>query len=113
VAYATFDTLAIHGIPGIKDPAQAGSEMVPPLVIATAQLVQVLDDSSVSIALPSIQDDSPFPRRLCSQIWRQIRYRQIRWRGPWAVRVDTRRPAGAATATHGHHSIPSARCLAV
>jgi hypothetical protein len=32
VAYATFDTLAIHGIPGIKDPAQAGSEMVPPLV---------------------------------------------------------------------------------
>jgi hypothetical protein len=31
--------------------------MVPPLVIATAQLLQVLDDSSVNIALPSIQDE--------------------------------------------------------
>jgi hypothetical protein len=44
VAYAIFDTPAIHGIPGIKELAQAGSEMVPPLVIATAQLLQVLDD---------------------------------------------------------------------
>jgi hypothetical protein len=36
VAYAIFDTLAIHaisGIPGIKELAQAGTEMVPPLVI--------------------------------------------------------------------------------
>jgi hypothetical protein len=57
VAYAIFDTPAIHGIPGIKELAQAGDEMVPPLVIATAQLLQVLDDSSVNIALPSIQDE--------------------------------------------------------
>jgi hypothetical protein len=57
VAYAIFDTPAIHGIPGIKELAQAGSEMVPPLVIATAQLLQVLVDSSVNIALPSIQDE--------------------------------------------------------
>jgi hypothetical protein len=45
VAYAFFDTPAIHaipGIPGIKELAQAGSEMVPPLVIATARLLQVL-----------------------------------------------------------------------
>ena len=46
MAYAVFDTPAIHGIPGIKELAQAGSEMVPPLVIAPAQLPQVLDDSS-------------------------------------------------------------------
>ena len=57
MAYAIFDTPAIHGIPGIKELAQAGSEMVPPLVIATAQLLQVLVDSSVNIALPSIQDE--------------------------------------------------------
>jgi hypothetical protein len=57
VAYAIFDTPAIHGIPGIKELAQAGDEMVPPLVIATAQLLQVLDGSSVNIALPSIQDE--------------------------------------------------------
>ncbi|WP_020576703.1 hypothetical protein [Actinopolymorpha alba] len=31
--------------------------MVLPLVIATAQLLQVLDDSSVNIAQPSIQDE--------------------------------------------------------
>jgi hypothetical protein len=37
VAHAIFDTPAIHGIPRIKEPAQAGSAMVPPLVIATAQ----------------------------------------------------------------------------
>ena len=55
--YAIFDTPAIHGIPGIKELAQAGREMVPPLVIATAQLLQVLDDSPVNIALPSIQDE--------------------------------------------------------
>jgi hypothetical protein len=41
MAYAIFDTPAIHaipgipGIPGIKELAQAGSEIVPPLVIAT------------------------------------------------------------------------------
>jgi hypothetical protein len=40
VAYAIFDTPAIHPSPGIKEPAQAGSEMVLPLVIATAQLLQ-------------------------------------------------------------------------
>jgi hypothetical protein len=62
VAYAIFDTSAIHavtGIPGIREPAQAGSEMVPPLVIATARLLQVLSDSSVNIALPSLQDELP------------------------------------------------------
>lgn len=47
MAYAIFDTPAIHGVLGIKELAQAGSEMVPPLVIATAQLLQLLDDSSV------------------------------------------------------------------
>jgi hypothetical protein len=31
--------------------------MVPPLVITTARLLHVLDDSSVNIALPSIQDE--------------------------------------------------------
>jgi hypothetical protein len=50
VAYAIFDTPAIHGVLGIKELAQAGSEMVPPLVIATAQLLQMLDDSSVHTA---------------------------------------------------------------
>ncbi|MER5685466.1 hypothetical protein [Streptomyces sp. NPDC002205] len=45
MAYAIFDTPAIHGIPGIKELAQAGSEMVPPPVIAPAQLLQMLDDS--------------------------------------------------------------------
>jgi hypothetical protein len=66
VAYAIFDTPAIHaipGIPGIKELAHAGSEMVPPLVIATAQLLQVLDDSSVNIALPSLQDELPVTSR--------------------------------------------------
>jgi hypothetical protein len=60
VAYAIFDTPAIHeipGIPGIRELAQAGSAMVPPLVIATARLLQVLDDSSVNITLPSLQDE--------------------------------------------------------
>ncbi|MFG2986427.1 hypothetical protein ACGFYQ_35135 [Streptomyces sp. NPDC048258] len=57
MAYAIFDTPAIHGIPGIRELAQAGMEMVPPLVIAPAQLPRVLDDSSVNIALPSIQDE--------------------------------------------------------
>ncbi|MDW6066372.1 hypothetical protein SAZ11_62275 [Streptomyces sp. FXJ1.4098] len=57
MAYAIFDTPAIHGIPGIKESAQAGREMAPPLVIAPAQPLQVLDDSSVNIALPSIQDE--------------------------------------------------------
>jgi hypothetical protein len=61
VAYALFDTPAIHGIPGTKELTQAGGEMVPPLVIATAQLLQVLDDSSVNIALPSIQDELAVP----------------------------------------------------
>lgn len=50
MAYAIFDTPAIHGVLGIKELAQAGSEMVPPLVIATAQLLQLLDDSSVHTA---------------------------------------------------------------
>jgi Ethanolamine utilization protein EutJ (predicted chaperonin) len=50
VAYAIFDTPAIHGILGIKDLAPAGSEMVPRLAIATAQLLQLLDDSSVHTA---------------------------------------------------------------
>lgn len=36
---------------------QAGGELVPLLVIATAQLMLVLDDSIVNIALPSIQDE--------------------------------------------------------
>ncbi|WP_326625273.1 MULTISPECIES: hypothetical protein [unclassified Streptomyces] len=40
----------------IKELAQPDSEMVPSLVIAPAQLLQVLDDSSVNIALP-IQDE--------------------------------------------------------
>lgn len=57
MAYAIFDMPAIHGIPGIEELTQAGSEMVPPLVIAPAQLLRVLDDSSVNIALPSIQDE--------------------------------------------------------
>ncbi|MFF1658882.1 hypothetical protein [Streptomyces sp. NPDC058252] len=57
MAYAIFDTPAIHGIPGIKELAQIGGEMVPPLVIAPAQLLQMLDDSSLNMALPSIQDE--------------------------------------------------------
>ncbi|MCO6005385.1 hypothetical protein NE236_10350 [Actinoallomurus purpureus] len=57
MAYAIFDTPAIHRIPGIKELAQAGSEMVPPLLIVTARLLQVLDDPSVNIAVPSIQDE--------------------------------------------------------
>jgi hypothetical protein len=51
VGYAIFDTPAIHGIPGIKELAHAGRDMVPPLVIAPAQLLQVLNDWSVNIAL--------------------------------------------------------------
>jgi hypothetical protein len=47
----------IHAIPGIEEAAQASSETVPPLVIATARIPQVVDDSSVNIALPSIQDE--------------------------------------------------------
>lgn len=39
MAYAIFDTPAIHGIPGIKELAQACGELVPPPVIATAQLL--------------------------------------------------------------------------
>jgi hypothetical protein len=54
VAYANFDTPAIHPIPGIKEPAHASSEMVPPPAIATARPLQVLDDSPVNIALPSL-----------------------------------------------------------
>ncbi|WP_326827751.1 hypothetical protein [Streptomyces sp. NBC_01751] len=54
--YAIFDTSAIHVIRRIKELAQPDSEMVPSLVIAPAQLLQVLDDSSVNIALP-IQDE--------------------------------------------------------
>jgi integrase len=50
VAYAIFDTPAIRGIPGIKGLAQAGSEMVSPLAIATAQLLQVLLASAVLVA---------------------------------------------------------------
>ncbi|MFF1744057.1 hypothetical protein [Streptomyces mirabilis] len=50
MSYAIFDTLVIHGIPGIEELAQAGREMVPPLVIAPAQLLQVLDDSCVTRA---------------------------------------------------------------
>jgi hypothetical protein len=57
VAYAIFDTPAIHRIPGVKELAQAGSAMVPPLAIATAQLPQVLADPSVNIELPRIQDE--------------------------------------------------------
>ncbi|MGW0886443.1 hypothetical protein [Streptomyces sp. NPDC002671] len=49
MAYAISDTPAIHRIPGIKELAQAGSAMVLPLVIATARLLQVLDDSSLNI----------------------------------------------------------------
>jgi hypothetical protein len=41
VAYAVFDTPAIHRIPGIKELAHAGSATVRPLVIATARLLQV------------------------------------------------------------------------
>ena len=48
MAYAIFDTSAIHAIPGIKELAQADWEMVPPLMIAMARLPQVLDDSSVT-----------------------------------------------------------------
>ncbi|MET7861616.1 hypothetical protein ABZS81_31360 [Streptomyces sp. NPDC005318] len=55
MAYAIFDTPAIHGIPRIKELAQAGDEMVPPPVITPAQPLPVPDDSSVNIALPSIQ----------------------------------------------------------
>lgn len=43
MAYAIFDTPAIHGTPGIKELVQAGMEMVPPRVIAPAQLLQVPD----------------------------------------------------------------------
>jgi len=43
--------------PRIKELAQAGGEMVPPLVLPPARLPQVLDDSSVSSALPGIQDE--------------------------------------------------------
>ncbi len=39
MAYAIFDTPAIHGIPASKELAQAGGEMVPPLMIAPAQLL--------------------------------------------------------------------------
>jgi hypothetical protein len=42
---------------GVKELAQVGSGMVPPLVNAIGQLLQVLDDSSVNMALPSIQDE--------------------------------------------------------
>ena len=113
MAYALFDTPAIHTeSPDTKDLAQAGSEMVPPLVIATAQLLQLLDDSSVNIALPSIQDELAVPTPPVFADLPPDAIRHIRWRGPWAVGVDTQRPAGAATATHGHQSIPSARCLA-
>jgi hypothetical protein len=45
--------------PGIRELAQAGSAIVPPLVIATAWLLQVPDDSPVNIALPGIQDELP------------------------------------------------------
>ncbi|MFI1400964.1 hypothetical protein [Streptomyces sp. NPDC020681] len=48
MAYAIFDTPAIHGIPGIKELAQAGSEMVPPLVIARAQPLQKLSQNHFS-----------------------------------------------------------------
>ncbi|MET9477544.1 hypothetical protein ACFYWN_19890 [Streptomyces sp. NPDC002917] len=64
MAYAIFDTPAIHGIRGIKELAQAGSEMVPPLVIAPAQLLQVLDDSSVNIALPILDELAVTPAYL-------------------------------------------------
>ncbi|KAK1186553.1 hypothetical protein B7755_043375 [Streptomyces sp. NBS 14/10] len=57
MAYAIFDTPAIHGIPGIKESTQGGSETAQPLVIAPAQLLQVLDDSSPNITLRSIQDE--------------------------------------------------------
>ena len=50
MAYAIFDTPATHRIPGIKELAQAGSAMVLPLVIATARLLQVLDDSTTAPA---------------------------------------------------------------
>ncbi|MFJ8076861.1 hypothetical protein ACIQ7Q_23695 [Streptomyces sp. NPDC096176] len=61
MAYAIFDTPAIHRISGIKELAQPGCEMVRPLVIAPVQLLQVLDDSSVNIALPSVQDEVLVP----------------------------------------------------
>jgi hypothetical protein len=41
----------------VEEPAQACSEMVPPLVTATVHPLQVLDASSVNIALASIQDE--------------------------------------------------------
>ena len=46
MAYAIFDTPALHRSPGIKELAQAGSVRALSLVIATARLLQVLDDSS-------------------------------------------------------------------
>ncbi len=46
MAYAIFDTPAIRGIPDIMKATQSSRETVPPLVIATAQLPQVLEDSS-------------------------------------------------------------------
>ncbi|WP_326607132.1 hypothetical protein [Streptomyces sp. NBC_01800] len=64
MAYAIFDTSAIQGIRGIKELAQAGSEMVPPLVIAPAQLLQVLDDSSMNIALPILDELAVTPAHL-------------------------------------------------
>jgi hypothetical protein len=60
VAYAVFDTPAIHaitGIPGIRELAPAGSAMVLPPVIATGRLLQVPDDSPATIALPGLQDE--------------------------------------------------------
>jgi hypothetical protein len=43
--------------PGIKELAQASRAMVLPLVIATPRLLQLLDDSSVTTALPGIWDE--------------------------------------------------------
>jgi hypothetical protein len=85
VAYAIFDTPAIHGIPGIKELAQAGSEMVRPLVIAPARLLQVLDDSSVNIALPSIQDELAVTPEADLFTWRP------------PSRYDTVSPSGSST----------------
>ncbi|GAA3781989.1 hypothetical protein GCM10022206_21210 [Streptomyces chiangmaiensis] len=53
-AYAIFDTPAIHGIPGIKELAQAGGEMAPPLVSGIAvPAVRVVDPCSQGLREPS------------------------------------------------------------
>lgn len=61
--------------------------MVSPPVIAPAQLLRALDDSSVHIALPSIQDElAVTPARRLSHMGRELSREYevpaVRWNGP-------------------------------